>query len=243
MGVDARTAISALLAAGLQPFELAQVYRASCGDLVFETTSEHVGRIGHACNLKQAFLQEVLRGKRHVGDRRVGHCELRTSPTASRSSRQHHGNAERQREHAFVELRQNIAHRHAVEVTACVPQRAVVLHAATGTGKTFVASVPALGKTTYCHRAPEQHAPMGKRSGQGRSERHMGGLRCPPDGLRGEPRERPRADADQKSRIPQSGAAEAGPSWRPDSPSSSPRSILACRPTIVSVVSTRLVTR
>ena len=143
----------------------------------------------------------------------------------------------------LVELRQNIAHRHAVEVTACVPQRAVVLHAATGTGKTFVASVPALGKTTYCHRAPEQHAPMGKRSGQGRSERHMGGLRCPPDGLRGEPRERPRADADQKSRIPQSGAAEAGPSWRPDSPSSSPRSILACRPTIVSVVSTRLVTR
>ena len=50
----------------------------------------------------------------------------------------------------LVELRQNIAHRHAVEVTVCVPQRAVVLHAATGTGKTFVASVPALGKTTYC---------------------------------------------------------------------------------------------
>ena len=49
----------------------------------------------------------------------------------------------------LVELRQDVA-QHSVKVELCVPQRAAVLHAATGTGKTYVACMLAMGKTTYC---------------------------------------------------------------------------------------------
>ena len=146
MGVDPRSAISAVLAAGIRPFTPAEVYRASCDGLVFETTSEHLRRVGHACDLKRAFLQELLGGVPHTGGRRVGHCELHPWQAAVAANimetRSNNGSM-------LVELRQDVA-QHSVKVELCVPQRAAVLHAATGTGKTYVACMLAMGKTTYC---------------------------------------------------------------------------------------------
>ena len=144
MGVDPRSAISAVLAAGIRPFKPAEVYRASCDGLVFETTSEHLRRVGHACDLKRAFLQELLGGVPRTGGRRVGHCELHPWQAAVAANimetRSDNGSM-------LVELRQDVA-QHSVKVELCVPQRAAVLHAATGTGKTYVACMLAMGKTT-----------------------------------------------------------------------------------------------
>ena len=71
-------AVAAVLACCVQPFRFADLFRASCGDLNFESTSDAVRAEAHARLQRDGHLECVFRGSsaRDEGARRLGRCTL-----------------------------------------------------------------------------------------------------------------------------------------------------------------------
>lgn len=148
-----RAGIAAVLATQLRPIELEQVFRASCGHEKFQATAEPLLRKSLACIAERRFMQRILDGEVEAHDglnRRVGHIELHPWQAAvcgfllAKLARPEESNMLVETTHTFGTTEET------VHISACVPQRVAVLHAATGLGKTFVACFLARGRTVYC---------------------------------------------------------------------------------------------
>ena len=56
-----RAAVAAVLACSIQPFQLGDLFRASCGDLSFETTSDAVRAEAHMRIQRDCHLEGLFR--------------------------------------------------------------------------------------------------------------------------------------------------------------------------------------
>ncbi len=143
-----RAAVAAVLACSIQPFQFGDLFRASCSDLHFETTSEAVRAEAHMRIQRDCHLEGLFHctSTKDEATRRLGRCTLHPWQAAVLARIMQ---LMQRPERMLADFR-CAAPPHEVRVQCLVPQNAAMLHAGTGMGKTFVAAALALDKLTYC---------------------------------------------------------------------------------------------
>ena len=149
---DPRAAVTAALACAIAPFRFEDLLRVSCEGLCFESDpTQRCLAEAQERQQRDGFLDEVFRGRAPDAARKVGRCVLHPWQAAvvARLVRMAEGP-----ESMVADFTCSVS-RHVVRVQCLAPQRAAILHAGTGMGKTFVASALALARgLTYCVALP-----------------------------------------------------------------------------------------
>ena len=147
--VDAqRAAVASVLACSIRPFQLSDVFGASCGNLNFETTCAAVHAEVRRRSHCDRHLESLFHGSSPPEDapRKLGRCTLHTWQAAVLARIMQLT----ERPERYLAEFKCPAPPHTVSVQCLVQQNAAVLHAGTGMGKTFVAAALSLDKLTYC---------------------------------------------------------------------------------------------
>ena len=158
--VDAqRAAVASVLACSIRPFQLSDVFGASCGNLNFETTCDAVHAEVRRRSHCDRHLESLFHGSSPPEDapRKLGRCTLHTWQAAVLARIMQLT----ERPERYLAEFKCPAPPHTVSVQCLVQQNAAVLHAGTGMGKTFVAAALSLDKLTYCIVSTQFNATMG----------------------------------------------------------------------------------
>ena len=144
-----RAAVAAVLACSIQPFQFGDIFRVECGGLSFETTSNAVRAEAHARLLRDGHLQGVFQGRAppDASTRRLGRCTLHPWQAAVLARVMQ---LMQSPERMLADFRCWAGHDVRVQCLVPQTQKAAVLNAGTGMGKTFVAAALALDRLTFC---------------------------------------------------------------------------------------------
>ena len=121
-----RAAVAAVLTCSIQPFESGDLFRASSGDLCFETTSEAVRAEAHARLQRDCHLEGLYQGRspHEEATRKLGRCTLHPWQAAVLARIMQ---LTQSPERMLADFRCE-APPHEVRVQCLMPQNAAVLH-------------------------------------------------------------------------------------------------------------------